>query len=250
MLGCSCSLHWRFRKTILNSKCVSPSSKNGGLADNVDVFTFISCFPGYFLEYSKRGKSALLIHSQLIELWMCDGAFHRHHTILWAVRQSHCLNHQKCSLQRSHFCRFIKTKKWLCLVWVDWRRAYRGFWLNLMHKLGICRNLIVVLLRAFLIVPPQVQKRDKRIKTLWFFPLLDYFFLSWTDLPRSGKGLCCVGHNLEQEGGCASGIVPLQPQKSMGFPQLPADPQGGSSRGISTACIPQVCAASRGNQTQ
>lgn len=44
------------------------SSEKGGLADNVDTFTFISAFPRYFFKCSKQGKSALLMHSQLIEL--------------------------------------------------------------------------------------------------------------------------------------------------------------------------------------
>lgn len=51
-----------------------------------------------------------------------------------------------------------------------------------------------------------------------------------------------------RKGEYASETVPVQPQKSVGFLQLPAHPQGASSGGIS--CIPQVCTAPLGSQTQ
>lgn len=195
-----------FRKIILNSKCVSPSSKMEVWLTMLIFLPLFHVFLGIFPNTPKWGKSALLRHSQLTELWMCDGAFQKHHTVHWGVRQSHCLNHQKCSSQRSHFCRFIKPKKWLCLVCVDGCRAHGAFWLNLMHKLGICRNLLMVLLRAFLIAPHQVQKRDKKRKTLWFCTPLDYFFLSCTGSTRSGKGLCCMDTTESSKGGVQVGL--------------------------------------------
>lgn len=42
------------------------------------------------------------------------------------------------------------------LMCVDWYRASGDFGFNLVHKLKICRNLLAVLLKAFVIVPPKV----------------------------------------------------------------------------------------------
>lgn len=89
---------------------------------------------------------------------------------------------------------------------VDGCRAHGAFSLNLMHKLGICRNLLMVLLRAFLIAPHQVQKRNKKRKTLWFCTPLDYFFLSCTGSTRSGKGLCCMDTTESSKGGVQVGL--------------------------------------------
>lgn len=96
-----------------------------------------------------------------------------------------------------------------------------------MHKLGICRNLLVVLLRAFLTVPPQVQKRRIKKKNSDFFPFLGLLFpkLHWLNKEWEGAVLCWT--QLRAGRGCASGTVPVQLQKSVGFPQLPADPRGG-----------------------
>lgn len=78
-------------------------------------------------------------------------------------------------LTKISFLQVHKNKKRLCLVCVDWCRACRGFWLNLMLKLGIWRNLLVVLLRAFLI------KKEK----LFDFSL-PWIAVSWAVLAYQG----------------------------------------------------------------